>query len=507
SLLGASTDWPHSFGAISQLRVLSRLAIQILDQSDSEKLIYPLESKKHGEVIFLQSCLVIPSTDFFEVFNNLIDPSIMAPNTDIATRAFVVSLKAPCSGKTTNEVAEITGLSVNLVNRIYARAIKRGFDPNVRPLILRNGYLEDTPRSGRPSKQTEETKELIISKVQRDRYGREKTAADIAGELSSQGVLISTSLVKQVLKSAGFRKTKPTRKPGLTKKMKDERLAWCIAHQDWTLEDWKSVIWSDETSVVLLHRRGGYRVWRRAEERFLRSCIRERWKGAMEFMFWGAFSYDKKGPCHCWGPETVKEREKSKLMIAALNEELEPIMRDEWELSNGIRRLGLRTLPGPKPEWKWKKETGKLTRGEGKGIDWWRYQQVILLPKLLPFAKACEEERPGTVVQEDKAHSHNHYAQQRVYDAAGIQRLLWCGNSPDLNAIEPAWPWMKRVTTKKGAPKSRAEAIRKWEAAWEELPQEKIRAWIARIPAHVRKIIELQGGNEYKEGRDYPLQN
>ncbi|KAK2670227.1 hypothetical protein RAB80_014364 [Fusarium oxysporum f. sp. vasinfectum] len=89
----------------------------------------------------------------------------MAPNTDIATRAFVVSLKAPCSGKTTNEVAEITGLSVNLVNRIYARAIKRGFDPNVRPLILRNGYLEDTPRSGRPSKQTEETKELIISKL------------------------------------------------------------------------------------------------------------------------------------------------------------------------------------------------------------------------------------------------------------------------------------------------------------------------------------------------------
>lgn len=30
-----------------------------------------------------------------------------------------------------------------------------------------------------------------------------------------------------------------------------------------------------------------------ANERFLRSCIRERWKGASEFMFWGCFSYDK----------------------------------------------------------------------------------------------------------------------------------------------------------------------------------------------------------------------
>jgi len=32
----------------------------------------------------------------------------------------------------------------------------------------------------------------------------------------------------------------------------------------------------------------------------------------------------------------------------------------------------------------------------------------------------------------------------------GIQKLLWSGNSPDLNAIEPCWFWMKRETTKKG---------------------------------------------------------
>jgi len=33
-------------------------------------------------------------------------------------------------------------------------------------------------------------------------------------------------------------------------------------HQDWSLEDWKKVVWSDETSVILGHRRGGVRVWR-----------------------------------------------------------------------------------------------------------------------------------------------------------------------------------------------------------------------------------------------------
>ena len=120
---------------------------------------------------------------------------------------------------------------------------------------------------------------------------------------------------------------------------------------------------------------------------------------------------------------------------------------------------------------------------------------------MFPFAKECAKDRPGTLVQEDKAPAHNHYIQQRIYDAHKISRLLWCPNSPDLNAIEPAWPWMKRRTTRKGAPKNRQEAIQVWKQAWKDLPQDAIQAWIERIPRHIEKIIELEGGNEYKEGR------
>lgn len=88
-----------------------------------------------------------------------------------------------------------------------------------------------------------------------------------------------------------------------------------------------------------------------------------------------------------------------------------------------------------------------------------------------------------------------------MYSLYQIERLVWCSNSPDLNMIEPCWPYMKRETTKKGASKNRTEAIRAWEKCWDELPQEKIQAWIERIPKHVKKVIELEGGNEYKEGR------
>jgi hypothetical protein len=83
---------------------------------------------------------------------------------------------------------------------------------------------------------------------------------------------------------------------------------------------------------------------------------------------------------------------------------------------------------------------------------------------------------------------------------AGVARLLWPGNSPDLNAIEPAWFWIKRRTTAQGAPTTKAEMEKRWLRAWKDLPQETIQAWVERIPHHIQEIIRLQGGNEYEEG-------
>ncbi|KAJ3495529.1 hypothetical protein NLG97_g3332 [Lecanicillium saksenae] len=196
-------------------------------------------------------------------------------NTDIATRALIVTLKA-YGEKSSPEIGVLTGVTRHTVNRLFAKAKERGFDPDVRPITLKNEHLEDAPRPGRPLKQTEEIIQQVITKIQRDRYGREKTAATIAAKLTEEGTPIPSPTVFQILKKANFQKTKPTRKPGLTKRIQDDRLKWCQEHLDWTLEDWKKVIWSDETSVILLHRQGGYQIWRQPKEAFSRSCIRER---------------------------------------------------------------------------------------------------------------------------------------------------------------------------------------------------------------------------------------
>ena len=158
-------------------------------------------------------------------------------------------------------------------------------------------------------------------------------------------------------------------------------------------------------------------------------------------------------------------------------------------------------MGGTKPVWKWDQKHGKIVRNAKKGsIDWYRYQTVILLKLLILFAKIYS---PEALVQEDKAPSYTSKHQNQIFLDANVLRLMWCGNSPDLNAIEPCWWWMKRRTTRKGCPRTRAILTKVWTRCWEkELSQKRIQSWIERLPRHIAKVIELRGGNEYREGRE-----
>ena len=76
----------------------------------------------------------------------------MAPNTDLATRAMVITLKSALVKRTDARVAEETGLNPRTINHIYAKAISRSFDPNRFPLEIKNKYIENRQRLSRPTK-------------------------------------------------------------------------------------------------------------------------------------------------------------------------------------------------------------------------------------------------------------------------------------------------------------------------------------------------------------------
>jgi hypothetical protein len=304
--------------------------------------------------------------------------------------------------------------------------------------------------------------------------------------------------VRKILHKHRFKKVKRTAKPGLTAAARAARLEWCYKHQ---FIDWSKVVFSDETSVVLGHRRGGDKVWRQPEEVNDPTCLKARWTGYMNFMFWGCFSYDYKGPCYIWpAAETAQEKQEAVRQLEELNKEREEDCRQQWQLNNGLRRVNIARpgkTPGKPPEWKWNKSNGKWTREKGKGgIDWWRYRVNVLKPLLIPFAK-----EHSLTIQEDGAPCHIHEANQELIRSSGIPRLDWPGNSPDLNMIEPAWPKMKRDSQKYENWEKKAHLSGIWLKVWKAIDQDQIRAWIDRIPRHIRKVIELEGGNNYREGR------
>jgi hypothetical protein len=283
--------------------------------------------------------------------------------------------------------------------------------------------------------------------------------------------------------------------------MRAAHLKSALAHWHWTLEDWKKVIWTDETGVILDHRCGTNRLWRRPGEEIDKTVIRRRWKGFTEFIFWGGFSYDEKGACHIFQPETAQEEKIADEVLEEINKRNEPLCRACWEVAQALLDLQrVRPRRGWPPQWCFTKKWGKVVwEGKREGIDWWLYLTKVLIPKLFPFVERCKENRPDTVVQEDRAAPHAHSQQDVFYDFFHVQRMLWPGNSPDFNMIEPCWMFLKRETTKNGPPRTRQEAERRWLHAWNELSQEKIRRWIERIPYAIEEVIRLEGGNEYIE--------
>jgi hypothetical protein len=64
-------------------------------------------------------------------------------------------------------------------------------------------------------------------------------------------------------------------------------------------------------------------------------------------MFWGCFSYNKKGPCYIWEDKTPKEKKESEVWLEQQNKILEPICKAEWEIQTAIRRVRIsRNMPG-----------------------------------------------------------------------------------------------------------------------------------------------------------------
>ncbi len=78
------------------------------------------------------------------------------------------------------------------------------------------------------------------------------------------------------------------KRPLLTKHHRRERLDFAIAHQDWTVDDWKMVVWSEETKINSLQSDGRQWMWKKAGEGLSDRLVQGTKKfGGGSLMVWG----------------------------------------------------------------------------------------------------------------------------------------------------------------------------------------------------------------------------
>ena len=108
------------------------------------------------------------------------------------------------------------------------------------------GTTATQPRSGRPRKMMERGQRMLRRKVRRGR------------QLSAESIT-SSRIVRGELHGMSFHGRASASKQYISRYNAKRWMQWCKAHCHWTLEQWRCVLWSDESRFSICQSEG--RVW------------------------------------------------------------------------------------------------------------------------------------------------------------------------------------------------------------------------------------------------------
>lgn len=135
-------------------------------------------------------------------------------------------------GMTQKRAAKVFRVGIGTVNRCLAR-------------MEQFNTVKRRKSTGRPKKTDLHTERRIKRAVLADPTA---TSKDLCADYCPN---LSPRTVRRVLKRAGLVARRPKRKPAISIENRKKRLAFAKAHRDWTVGEWSSVIWSDESRFTL----------------------------------------------------------------------------------------------------------------------------------------------------------------------------------------------------------------------------------------------------------------
>lgn len=295
------------------------------------------------------------------------------------------------------------------------------------------GTVRPQPRRGNPRILSPEAEERLIRHVRRDPKMKSAQIAQFVG--------VSASTCERILKRHGFKRARCRCKPILSEKNIKDRLEWARTYEKM---DWQQVIFTDEVAFEVGDDLKSEMCWRKANEENNENCLSLRKKKGKMLHVWGAIVHGKKFPLVRFDLKPI--RTVNKVRIAA----------DKIDGNVYLSQI----LSGP-------------------------------LKDAVAWAKANGRE---PIVLEDGAGPHKMKGFVAERASYGIINIKHPGASPDLNAIENCWAWVKnRIRRMPGHPSSLDQLWEAVQKCWDELPQSIIDGWIDDFELRRLEVVAKQG--------------
>ena len=269
------------------------------------------------------------------------------------------------NGENYSKIATILGSTASGIRKIVKK-------------YQNSGSTADKASSGRPKKTTAHTDRVLVRMSLQD---RRLTAPQLSRRLLEEhGVNLASRTVRKRLQKAGLRGCVAAKKPLLSAANVRRRLVFAREHKDWTVEDWKNVIFSDESLFQLFCGAKRLIVRRRVGEKFKKDCIAPTVKhDGGSVMIWGSIS------------------------------------------GHGVGQL-YRCI-------------GSMNQGQYIGV---------LQDSMLPSADTLFGQGNRFIFQHDNAPCHKAKKVTNFLRQNGVDMLDWPAQSPDMNPIENLWSFMSK---------------------------------------------------------------
>jgi hypothetical protein len=218
----------------------------------------------------------------------------------------------------------------------------------------------------------------------------------------------------------------------LTEAHKQKRLEWAEAHADWSADDWKAVVFSDESKFNIFGSDGRSWCWRRQgeefDERYTKKVVKH---GGGHVMVWGCITAE-----------------------------------------------GL----------------GRISRIDGN-MDATLYVE-ILNDDFLGTLSDLAINKTSIYFQQDNDPKHTSNLAKEWFQKKKVDKLDWPANSPDMSIIEHVWDYLdRRVRTRTSLPRNRTELWDALVEEWGNVEEDYITRLYESMPRRVQALLDAKGGH------------